>query len=217
MNKEKEINKSKIHYRGKFIVIDGCEGAGKTTMIKSLVESLPNKKIIVTHEPGGTPFADKIRELVLSSDASKSPAEVIFGLVWAARAEHLKNKVIPALKSGITVITDRFDSSTFAYQISAQKAPHLEKLFWQVREVYLKDAKPDLYVFFDVDPKIGLERVAKRKERKTHFDNRELEYHKRVRTGFKTFFKKVPNKTINASRTLEEVQKDFVNIMKKNV
>ena len=79
---------------GKFIVVDGCEGAGKTTLLHALADKISANKLLITHEPGGTAFADKIRALVLSEEAKDSGAETQFGLVWAARAEHLKHKII---------------------------------------------------------------------------------------------------------------------------
>jgi len=134
--------------------------------------------------------------------------------MWAARAEHLKNKIIPALAKGVSVISDRFDSSTFAYQIYGQEAKHLEKLFWQTREVFLRERKPDLYIFLDVKPEVGLKRVAGRKEAKTHFDERALAFHQRVRTGFLGFLKNVPHKIIDANQSMKAVQDDFLNMIK---
>lgn len=200
--------------RGKFVVIDGCEGAGKTTLIKALAERFPAGKVLITHEPGGTEFADKIRALVLSSEAKEAGAETQFGLMWAARAEHLKNKIIPALKKGINVVSDRFDSSTFAYQIYGQEAKHLEKLFWRTREVFLQKRKPDLYIFLDVKPEVGLGRVAGRKETKTHFDERALDFHRRVRAGFLKFLKHIPYKIIDANQPLKMARDNFFRIIR---
>ncbi|KKW19395.1 MAG: Thymidylate kinase, partial [Parcubacteria group bacterium GW2011_GWF2_50_9] len=84
--------------RGRFIVIDGGEGSGKTTLLRALAKKLPKSKVLVTHEPGGTAFADKIRKLFLSPEAGAAGSEVLFGLIWAARSEHLKHKIIPALR-----------------------------------------------------------------------------------------------------------------------
>src|SRR3989344_3428467 len=204
----------KSNRRGKFIVIDGCEGAGKTTLIKALAKEFSAKKILLTHEPGGTELADKIRTLVLSKEAKDAGAETQFGLMWAARAEHLKKKIIPALAKGVNVISDRFDSSTFAYQIYGQEAKHLEKLFWQTREVFLRERKPDLYIFLDVEPEVGLERVAGRKETKTHFDEQKLDFHKRVHVGFLEFLKHVPHKMIDANQPIESVKADFLKCVK---
>lgn len=200
--------------KGKFIVIDGCEGAGKTTILKWFAETALGKKFLITHEPGGTEFADKIRDLVLSREAKKTGAETQFGLMWAARAEHLKRKIIPALAKGVNVISDRFDSSTYAYQIYGQEAKHLERLFGQTREVFLRERKPDFYIFLDVEPEIGLARVTGRKETKTHFDERKLDFHRRVRAGFLGFLKNVPHKIIDANQPIEEVKTDFLNMIK---
>ena len=211
--RRKKFNKPKIHYRGKFIVVDGCEGAGKTTLLKALSEKSQPEKILITHEPGGTLFADKIRAVILSEEAKEAGAETQFCLMWAARAEHLKHKIIPALEKGITVISDRFDSSTFAYQIHGQKAKHLERLFWQTREISLRECKPDLYIFLDVEPKVGLTRIAKNKKRGKlldHFEKRSLDFHRRVRAGYKEFLKTVPHCIVNANRPLIKVQNEVL-------
>ena len=196
-------------------MIDGCEGAGKTAVLKWFAETPFGKKFLITHEPGGTEFADKIRALVLSKEAKEAGAETQFCLMWAARAEHLKKKIIPALAKGVNVISDRFDSSTFAYQIYGQEAKHLEKLFWLTREVFLRERKPDLYIFLDVEPKVGLKRVAKRKEKQTHFEKRPLVFHRRVREGYKEFFKTVPHVVIDATRPLEAVQGEILQYIQR--
>lgn len=199
--------------RGKFIIIDGCEGSGKTTLINSLPEILKKNSFVLTKEPGGTPFAQKIRELILSDDAKSADPRTMFGLFWAARAENLKNFVLPNLKKGKNVFCDRFDSSTYAYQIKAGDSA-MEKLFWETRKYYLRDAEPDLYIFLDVDPRIGLERVENRKEKKTHFDARSLSYHKEVRQGFLRFLKHAPHRIIDANKNINEVLADFSSAIK---
>lgn len=200
--------------RGKFIVVDGGEGAGKTAVLKWFAETSLGKKFLITHEPGGTEFADKIRTLALSKEAVLAGAETQFGLMWAARADHLQHKILPAVEKGVNVICDRFDSATYAYQICAQSAGHLENLFWQTREAFLREIKPGLYIFFDVEPEIGLKRVANRKGKKTHFDKRKLDFHKKVRAGFLEFFKKVPHKIIDANQNLDKVKDDFLKCVK---
>jgi len=176
---------------------------------------LPEKSFVATREPGGAPFAEKIRELMISDAAKTARAETQFGLAWAARADHLYNFIIPNLKAGRHVISDRFDSSTYAYQIYGQGGGELEKLFWQTRAVYLREQKPDLYIFFDVDPKIGMERALSRKGGKTHFDAAPLDYYKRVEKGFIEFFKKVPHAVIDANQPIEKVERDFAVLIKK--
>ncbi len=195
-------------------MVDGGEGAGKTAVLKWFAETPLGKKFLITHEPGGTPFADKIRVLALSEEAAKAGAGTQFGLMWAARTDHLQHKILPVLEKGQDVICDRFDSATYAYQIRAQGAGHLEKLFWQTREAFLGNTKPVLYIFFDVEPVEGLRRVMNRKEKKTHFDERKLDFHKKVRAGFLKFFKKVPHKIIDANQSLRVVKTDFLKCVK---
>ncbi len=197
--------------RGRFVVIDGCEGAGKTTVIRELGAKFSKNGFVFTHEPGGTIFAEKIRDLVLSEKSKNISPGAMFGLFWAARSEHLEKKIIPALNVGRSVLCDRFDSSTYAYQIYAEKNPALEKLFWQTRSFYLKDGIPDMYIFLDVPPEIGLLRVENRKNGKNHFDARKLSFHRLVRSGFKSFLRKVPHREIDARQSIDKVVKDCYN------
>ena len=102
--------------KGKFIVIDGIGGCGKTTHAK-LLRARMEKDTVLTHEPGGTPIAEKIRKLLLHGLIPTADVATEFFLFWTARAEHMREKIIPALRAGRNVISDRFDSSTFAFQI----------------------------------------------------------------------------------------------------
>ncbi len=198
--------------QARFIVIDGCEGAGKSTLIQSAVKKIGNTNILITREPGGSPFAEDVRSLMLKHPLSSTLSpETQFGLAWAARHNHLVTTIVPALQRGIAVISDRFDSSTYAYQVGDQSCGHsLEKAFWEVREAFLAKCKPDLYIFLDVEPRIGLARVASRKGEVNHFDGRALEYHERIRAGLKKFFEHVPHIVIDANRSQIEVEEDFL-------
>ncbi len=205
--------------KGKFIVIEGGEGSGKSTMIKE-VEKVFGDKVLVTREPGGSPFAEEIRYLMrnhpLSGDAD---ANTQFGLIWASRASHLKDTVRPALNSGKNVLSDRFDSSTWAYQICGQDGGHLKEIFSQIQKLFVGNTKPDLYVFLDVDPETGMKRkvLAKNEEEPNHFDKQTLEFHNRVREGYLEFFKTVPSVIIDANAPLEEVKKNFIEVFKKSL
>ncbi len=204
------------HRRGKFIVIDGGDGSGKTTLVKFVKDIFPD--IVTTREPGGSPFAEKIREVVLSQDAKDADANTQFGLFWASRADHIKNTVVPALSSGKNVISDRMDSSSYAYQIHGQQNKHLKELFFEVRKVYLSKWKPDLYIFLDVKPEEGARRQAlQRKHDLNHFDKRALDFHRRVRTGLLEFLKSVPHVIIDANQPLEKVKEDFVKVLNKTL
>ena len=162
-----------VHQTKAAFVICGGEGSGKSTVIKAVKERFPDA--VITREPGGSPYAEHIRDVMFKDELAKDAnSETMFGLFWAARADHMNRLVLPALREGKTVVSDRFDCCTFAYQIHGQKAAYLEELFWQTRRVFLKERTPDAYIFLDVDPEIGLKRVAGRPGKKNHFDERDI-------------------------------------------
>jgi len=108
--------------KGTFIVIEGGEGCGKSTLLEYLREEAlkvlwREEKVAFTREPGGSPFAEEIRLLMLGSLSKQANGLTQFGLAWASRADHIKNLIRPHLENGIHVISDRFDSSTYAYQV----------------------------------------------------------------------------------------------------
>lgn len=195
--------------KGTFIVIDGGEGSGTTTVSKEIVKQL-GWGALYTREPGGSPYAEKIRELILSDDAKTSDAETQFALFWAARRDHIKHTVAPALRDGKIVICDRFDSSTYAYQMIAQEQIQLVDLFWKMREHFLDGFLPDAYILFDVDPEIGIARAKGRAGELNHFDKRKMDFHKKVNKGFKEFITMKVERgfTVDASQPLEKVIRD---------
>jgi dTMP kinase len=199
-----------------FIVMDSVEGAGKTSQLNAIKEALGDR-VLLTREPGGSPYAEEIRNLILKSpNAAQANAKTLFALFWASRADHLENTVKPALESGKIVISDRFDSSTFAYQIRGQEASELEGFFWQTRDFFLGDLKPDHYIYLDLDPVIGLARKSKQGEdEQNHFELKKIEFHNRMRSGFLEFLKQVPHTVIDASKSIEEVKKDILSCLSK--
>lgn len=202
----------------KFIVIEGGEGAGKGTQIAKLKEKF-GEQIVTTREPGGSPYAEEIRTIILKSpNAGQANAKTHFALFWAARADHLKNTVIPALEAGKTVISDRFDSSTFAYQIFGQEASELKDFFWTMRDFYLGDIKPDLYIYLDVKVEEGLRRKhSQGGDEINHFDERKIDFHNRMRTGFMEFLQHVPHVIIDANPPTEEVALALQEEIKKHL
>ena len=204
--------------KGYFIVLDGGEGSGKTTLLKRVTEYYGND-IIITREPGGSLYAEEIRKLILQSpNAKEADARTMFALFWAARADHMKNTVIPALNIGKIVISDRFDSSTYAYQIVAQGARGLQELFWTVRDHFLSEYKPDVYVYLDLDSETGLARKNEQKdEKKNHFDKRNLQFHEALRRGYKEFFANkdhgIKSVVIDAKKSKDEVWEAFKEVV----
>ena len=192
--------------KGTFIVIDGGEGSGTTTVSKAIVEKF-GWGAVYTREPGGSPYAEKIRELVLSDIAKTSDAETQFALFWAARRDHIKHTIIPPLAEGKVVISDRFDSSTYAYQLIAQEQIQLIELFWKMRDHFLSGAIPDAYILLDVNPEIGITRAKGRNEALNHFDKRKIDFHQKVNKGLKEFImtKVDGGVVINAEQPLERV------------
>jgi dTMP kinase len=204
--------------KGLFIVLDGGEGSGKSTLLK-MIKEYYGDRVVVSREPGGSKYAEKIRKVILDSKYAKdADGKTMFALFWAARADHLANTIIPALNSGKIVVSDRFDSSTYAYQIEAQGSRELEDFFWLIREKFLGQYKPDSYVYLDVRPEAGLARKKTQKdERKNHFDKRKLDFHYRLREGFKEFFMQtnhgIKSSIIDAENSKEKVFEDFRRII----
>jgi len=204
--------------KGLFIVLDGGEGCGKSTLLEYLKSILPNDKNVFTREPGGSPYAEDIRSLMLTHPLAKNAdGNTHFGLVWAARADHLKNTVRPALLGGQNVISDRFDSSTWAYQIHGQKALHLKDLFMPIRKVFVGDTAPDLYIFLDVPPQVGMKRVAGRKGDPNHFDDRKIDFHETIRQAYKDFPKEFPQIMIDTNKPLEDVKAELKKIILEKI
>jgi dTMP kinase len=204
--------------RGKFIVIDGIGGCGKTTHAK-LLHARVGKGTVLTHEPGGAPFAEKIRKMILHNLIPTADVTAEFFLFWTARAEHMREKIVPSLRAGKHVISDRFDSSTFAFQIFGEKHPQLKRLFWEAREVVLGRFEPDAYIILDIPVLAAEKRRAGRKPRKDRFDDNPRAFQRRVRAGFKTFAKEIGPRAhiINSNRTSKEVDKEIWRIVAKKL
>ncbi len=190
--------------QGLFVVVDGGEGTGTSTITKWLAS---DRGFVSTREPGGSPFGEEIRDLALHSKYAKdADAETLFALMWAARRDHMNHTVIPALERGMSVVSDRFDSSTWAYQIRGQQAWQMEHFFYVMRQYYLQ-REPNLYVILDASPEVGLARVAERKGKAVdHFDSRSITFHNRVREGYLEFIKDKPHVVINATQPLSKVK-----------
>jgi dTMP kinase len=201
----------------RLIVIDGIDGCGKGTQIKLLQKSLSNEKITFTHEPGGTDFAEEVRELILKEKREMVPAETDFFLFWASRMSHIENVIAPALRKNEAVISDRFDSSTFAFQIHGEENFQLLDLFELCRKKYIEKLNP-YYIFFDLTPEVAFLRMQKDKERTNNsFDLKPILYHERVRKGFRIFKENNTENCsiINLDRDPIEVHQELLPLIKK--
>ncbi|MCP2680409.1 dTMP kinase [Maricaulaceae bacterium NA33B04] len=180
--------------RGKFITLEGGEGAGKSTLARGLAEHLRGQglEVVVTREPGGTSNAEAIRELLVGGDVNRwSPIGEAL-LLYAAREDHVRTLIEPALEAGKWVISDRFADSTLAYQSAAGglKRETVEAL----HQLALDGYQPDLTLVVDLDPKVGLERTIARGEGATRFELQSSEFHNALRAEFVAIANREPER-----------------------
>jgi dTMP kinase len=175
--------------RGKFITLEGIEGAGKSTVASALVEALRARGIPVcqTREPGGTPLAERLRQLVLTRGDESLSAEAETLLMFAARAVHLDNLVRPALERGEWVICDRFTDATRAYQ-GGGRGVDIE-LIEQLAVSVHKGLEPDLTLLLDLPVAVGLDRARARRQANgesvtDRFESESLQFFERVRASY---------------------------------
>ena len=170
--------------RGKFITLEGGEGAGKTTQGERLIASLEAAGIetVLTREPGGTFGAEAIRDLVLSGTKDRWSGMTELLLMYAARLDHVEKLIRPALNRGAWVISDRFADSSMAYQGYARELG--PDRVAAVHDAVLGDLKPDLTILFDIDPILTMKRVETRGEDLSRFDSETIDFHKTLRAAF---------------------------------
>lgn len=189
-----------------FITFEGGEGAGKTTLIEKLCDHLnaSGHKYITTRQPGGTKIGAEIRQIVLHSKESNLSPKCELLLFLADRAQHLHEQIIPQLKSGITVICDRYNDSTIAYQ-GAARGMSIKEL--QPLCDFATDClEPDITFYLDIDPEIGLERVQKIGDGTDRIESEKIDFHHAIRRGFlelASMKKRIV--VIDASQSAEEV------------
>jgi dTMP kinase len=188
---------------GRFITFEGGEGAGKSTQIKHLATRLQAAGIspVLTREPGGSPFAERARDILLDPNTGpKSPLAQSL-LFFAARTDHLDETIRPALAAGRWVICDRFTDSTHAYQGAASGvAP---ATIATLDQLVVGQDQPHLTILLDLDPKVGLARADQRRTSAPGtfvaadtYEGRQLDFHKRLREGFLNIARHEPNRVI---------------------
>lgn len=201
--------------QGKFIVIEGGDGAGKDTQIELLQEEFPpstslgtgGEQFVYTRDPGGTALGTRLREIVQYEQTVSKEAELL--LFLASRAQLVQEVVLPTVAQGLHVISNRFDLSTYAYQIYGRDRLDMKELIESMSTYARGSAVPDLLILLDIDPRVGLERLVERGEKLTRFEEEDVQFHERVRTGYLEGTKKYPHVAIvDASRPVEEVYED---------
>ena len=191
-----------------FITLEGPEGSGKTSAINIVVERLQKEgyTIIQTRDPGGTPIAEQIRNVILDVNNTKLDPRAEALLYAASRRQHLVEKVWPAIKEGKIVICDRYLDSSLAYQGGARNLGIDEVL--NINLFATENTMPDLTLLFDLDPQLGLERIRKNSSREVNrLDLEKLEFHKKVRETFLLLSKRFSDRfvVLDASLPLNEV------------
>jgi dTMP kinase len=195
--------------KGKFITIEGPDGAGKTTQVRKISDYLKSKgfKVLVTREPGGTSLGEKLRELLLTLDG-ESPVPEAEALIYAASRAQLVKKVIkPALESDFIILCDRFVDSSLAYQGWA-RGLGINQLA-DINGWFLKDIWPDLTIVLDIDPVQSIKRLSGKKDR---LESETLDFHKKVREGFLKLKNMYPDriKVVDASQSSQQIFKTIL-------
>ncbi len=181
-------------WSGRFVTLEGGEGAGKSTQARRLAAGLAaggRRPVVVTREPGGTPGAEAIRELILDGPAEGWRALTELYLFLAARDDHLRRKILPALESGALVVCDRFADSTRVYQGHAGELGL--DLVDRLQEPLLAGLAPDLTLILDLPVAEGLARAAGRGDA-SRFEAKAVAYHERVREGFLLLAEREPDR-----------------------
>ncbi len=196
---------------GRFIVLEGIEGAGKSTHLPRVTRLIEARghKVEVTREPGGTPLAESIREILLQPHgAKKIPALTELLLMFAARAAHLEQRILPALRAGTWVVCDRFTDASYAYQGGGRGLT--EAAIAALEQMVQGGLRPDLVLLFDLPPEIGLQRARSRGPA-DRFEAEELEFFIRARECYLKRAKADPQRyrVFNAQAPPEAVQAEL--------
>mgnify|MGYP003371902612 FL=1 len=196
--------------QGRFITIEGIDGAGKSTQIDVIERTLRDRgiEVIRTREPGGTPLSETIREQLLSVSMDPSTETLLF---FAARAEHLAKVIRPALKRGAWVLSDRFTDATYAYQVGGRGFP--AKKVEELEAWTHGDLQPDCTILFDVAPEVAAQRLATARQL-DRFEQENLDFFTRVRNAYLSRAQKDPKRflIVNTDRDRDIISKELAEI-----
>lgn len=199
--------------KGFLITFEGGEGAGKTTLIESVEKKLIEKhfKLLITREPGGTLLGEHIRELLLKKE-NKISSKAELCLFLASRSQHISDVIKPAIKKNKIVLCDRFNDSSIVYQGHARGLGIDEVI--KFSSFIIEDTVPDLTLYLDIDPKVGLARVQSKYDR---IESEKLSFHQKIREGFHILANKFPDrvKILDASKFKDEVFENAMHYIAK--
>lgn len=199
--------------KGIFITFEGTEGSGKTTIIENIERDLRDKGYLVvkTREPGGSKIPEEIRAIILNVKNVEMDAITEALLYAASRRQHLKEVVIPYLDKGYIVLCDRYVDSSLAYQGYA-RGIGIEEVY-QINQFATENLMPDLTLYIDVSPEIGLKRVQKRSDKQDRLDLESMQFHQNVYDGYQILAKKFSDriKVISGKEELSNVYENVKN------
>jgi len=204
---------------GKFISIEGPDGAGKTSVVKALVAKLEADGItdlMTTREPGGIKISEQIRNVILDVENTEMDARTEALLFAAARRQHLVERILPALEAGKLVICDRFVDSSLAYQGVARNIP--TELIWEINQFAIDNHLPDLTILIDVPAEVGLERInqAKGQRQYDRLDREGISFHNLVRDAFLSFEASSDRIVlVDGNQTIDEITEKIYHILKE--
>ena len=201
---------------GKFITFEGPDGSGKSTIIKAVEEFLINEghDVLRTREPGGNRIAEDIRKIILSTENTMLGARTEALLYVASRAQHFEEKILPALAEGKVILCDRFLDSNLAYQGHA-RGLGIEAVY-EINKFAIGNRLPDLTIFIDVSPKVGLSRVQNSTRKMDRLDLESLEFHEKAYEGYHIIAKKFKDRfvMIDGENPIETVIEDTLQVIK---
>lgn len=210
--------------RGKFITIEGLDGCGKSTQAEKLASALraEGHEVVVTREPGGTPVAEKIRGVLLDSRTAGLAPMAELALMFAARAQHIAEVILPGLEAGKVIVCDRFTDSSEAYQGYGRGVGSAAVL--ELHRVLCGDIQPDMTILMDSDVGDSVARARRRNQTASGADENRFEresrvFFERVQQGYRAIAQREPQRVfvVDARRTPEAVHKDILAAVRERV
>ncbi|MFT5112717.1 MAG: dTMP kinase [Parasphingorhabdus sp.] len=204
---------------GLFITIEGTDGAGKSTQVECLKNTLANNQIefVLTREPGGSPLGEALRDLLLQRENINISVKAQLLMMFAARAQHLEEIIIPTLQQGKWVICDRFTDATYAYQGGAGGLG-LDAV-GTIEQWTQDDLRPDLTLLLDIPVETGMARTEGRGESKDRFEKQGIEFKKKIRETYLELANRFPHRIqrIDATSSIEQVSGQITNLITSKI